>query len=404
MKTKYPTTLFFLACLRVFSQIPVSLEIAQQKANENNLSVKAGQLKIDYQQKIKNSAVTIDPLNITGEIGQMNSAYVDNAVSVQQTLRLPKFYKSQTQVLMEEWKNAQLSLEVQKSYLKRDLAKVYNTLNYLDEKQKLLEKTDSIYSKYLQRAEFRLRAGESNILEKTTAENYRSQAEIQLQNLRKDREVALQQFNYLINDTEIFTNIKDDFYKTQLNENHIYEGNPTILQQFEQQKNIENARLNAEKTKLLPTFNFGITSATQYGFGADEKFYNHGKRFQSGLVGVGLPVFNSAQKSVIEGQKINQQIAENNYQIAVENLKNQYAVAVAESEKLKSELEYYKSGGLKNAETIMFTANLLLKEGEIDYLEYTMLVNQSLEIQSRYIDAQKLFNEKIIELNALKGE
>ncbi|KIA83584.1 hypothetical protein OA84_08790 [Kaistella solincola] len=404
MKTKYLTILFFLAYLRVFSQIPVSLEIAQQKANENNLSVKAGQLKIDYQQKIKNSAVTIDPLNITGEIGQMNSAYVDNAVSVQQTLRLPKFYKSQTQVLVEEWKNAQLSLEVQKSFLKRDLAKVYNTLNYLDEKQKLLEKTDSIYSKYLQRAELRLRAGESNIVEKTTAENYRSQAEIQLQNLRKDREVALQQFNYLINDTEIFTNIKDDFYKTQLNESHIYEGNPTILKQIEQQKNIENARLNAEKTKLLPTFNFGITSATQYGFGANEKFYNHGKRFQSGLVGVGLPVFNSAQKSVIEGQKINQQIAENNYQIALENLKNQYAVAVAESEKLKSELEYYKNAGLKNAETIMFTANLLLKEGEIDYLEYTMLVNQSLEIQSRYIDAQKLFNEKIIELNALKGE
>ncbi len=208
MKTKYLTIIFFLAYLRVFSQIPVSLEIAQQKANENNLSVKAGQLKIDYQQKIKNSAVTIDPLNITGEIGQMNSAYVDNAVSIQQTLRLPKFYKNQTQVLVEEWKNAQLSLEVQKSYLKRDLAKVYNTLNYLDEKQKLLEKTDSIYSKYHQRAELRLRAGESNILEKITAENYRSQAEIQLQNLMKDREVSLYQFNYLINpDSAVFLDI-----------------------------------------------------------------------------------------------------------------------------------------------------------------------------------------------------
>jgi len=71
---------------------------------------------------------------------------------------------------------------------------------------------------------------------------------------------------------------------------------------------------------------------------------------------------------------------------------------------LKSELDYYEAKGLKNAETILFTANLLLKEGEIDYLEYTMLVNQSFEIQNRYIDAQKLFNEKLIELKALKGE
>ena len=52
----------------------------------------------------------------------------------------------------------------------------------------------------------------------------------------------------------------------------------------------------------------------------------------------------------------------------------------------------------------MFTANLLQKEGEINYLEYTMLVNQSLDIQNKYIDAQKLLNEKIVELNSLKSE
>lgn len=404
MKTKYLIIISILFIFRVFSQTPVSLEMAHEKAIENNLSIKSGQLRIEYQDRIKKSASVIDPLSITGEIGQMNSAYVDNAVSVHQTLRLPKFYKSQNQVLMEEWKNAMLSLDVQKSYLKRDLALVYNSLGYLDEKQKLLEKADSIYSGYYRRAEQRLRAGETNILEKTTAENYRSQAEIQLQNLRKDREVSLYQFNYLINDVETYTNSKGGFYDMQLTDDDDYEGNPIVLKQLEQQKNIENAKLNAEKTKLLPSFNVGVTSATQYGFGADERFYDRGKRFQSGMIGVGLPVFNSAQKSVIEGQKVNQQIAENNYQLAVKNFKNQYAKTFAEYQKLKSELEYYKSKGLKNAETILFTANLLLKEGEIDYLEYTMLVNQSLEIQSRYIDAQKLFNEKIIELKALKGE
>ena len=404
MKSKYLYIIFLLFFLKVFSQTPVSLETAYEKALQNNLNVKSGQLRIDYQDKVKNSAAVIDPLSITGEIGQLNSVYVDNAFSVNQKLRLPKFYQSQKQVLMEEWKNAVLTLDVQKLQLKRDVALIYNNLNYLDEKQKLLGKADSIYSRYNQRAELRLRAGESNILEKTTAENYRSQAEIQLQNLRKDREVSLYQFNYLINDADTYTNQKDRFYDTEPISDINYEANPTVLKQIEQQKNIENAKLNAEKTKLLPSFNVGIASATQYGFGADERFYDRSKRFQSGLIGVDLPIFNTAQKSIIEGQKINQQIAENNYQIAVKNLKNRYAINLAEYGKLKSELEYYKSKGLKNAETILFTANLLLKEGEIDYLEYTMLVNQSLEIQNRYIDAQKQLNEKIIDLNALRGE
>jgi outer membrane protein TolC len=404
MKSKYLHITFLLFFLKAFSQTPVSLETAFEKAVKNNLQVKSGQLRIDYHEKIKNSALVIDPLSITTEMGQMNSAYVDNAFSVNQKLRLPKFYQSQNQVLMEEWKNAMLTLEVQKLQLKRDIALIYNNLNYLDEKQKLLQKADSIYSRYYQRADLRLRAGESNILEKTTAENYRSQAEIQLQNLMKDREVSLFQFNYLINDAEDYTNQNGGFYMMELMSDGSYEGNPTVLKHFEQQNNIENAKLHAEKTKLLPSFNLGLTSATQYGFGADERFYDHGKRFQSGLIGVDLPLFNTAQKSIIEGQKINQQIAENNYQIAVKNLKNRYAVTFAEYLKLKSELEYYKSKGLKNSETILFTANLLLKEGEIDYLEYTMLVNQSLEIQNRYIDAQKLLNEKIIELNALRAE
>lgn len=403
MKLKNIKILLFFLPVIGFSQIPISLETAYDKAMLNNLNIKSGQQRIDYQDKIKKSYAVVDPLNISAEIGQMNSSYVDNGLSVNQTLRMPKFYESQKQVLIEEWKNAMLTLDVQKWQLKREIALVYNDLNYLDEKQKLLRKAESIYSKYYQRAELRLKAGESNILEKTTAENFRSQAEIQLWNIAKDRDVSLYQFNYLINDNEMYTNDKGDFYNSELLFDENYDGNPLVLRQYEQQRNIESARLQAEKSKLLPSFNVGVNSMTMKGMGSDDKYYSGSHRFHSGMIGVGLPLFNTAQKSVIEGQKINQQIAENNYEIAVRNLKNQYAKTYGEYQKLKSETDYYRTKGLKNAETIIFTAELLSKEGEIDYLEYTMLVNQSLEIQNKYIDAQKLLNEKIIELNALQG-
>lgn len=388
----------------IFAQTPISLETALQKAADKNLNLKSGQLRIDYYDKMQKSYATIDPLNITGEIGQMNSTYVDNAIGVNQTLRLPAFYRAQKQVLIEEWKNSVLNLDVQKWQLKREMSLLYNELNYLDEKQKLLKKTDSIYSNYYKRAELRLKAGESNILEKTTAENYRSQAEIQLQSLLKDRDITLYQFNYLINDSEIYTNQKDGFFNTELLGDESFSGNTIVLKQLEQQRNIENARLESEKKKLLPSFNVGIRSMTMKGMGADDKTYDGLHRFQQGSVGVGLPIFNTAQKSVIEGQKVNQMIAENNYQLGLRNMKNLYAKTYGEYQKLKSEIDYYKTTGLKNADKILFTANLLLKEGEMNYLEYTLLVNQSLEIQNKYIEAQKLLNEKIIELNNLRSE
>ncbi|MFW2136765.1 TolC family protein [Chryseobacterium sp. TY4] len=389
----------------LFAQTPISLQNAIDKAMQNNLDVKNGQLKIDYQDKIKQSYRAIDPLNISVEFGQMNSVYADNKLSVSQMVKLPKFYNMQKIVLEEEWKNAAIGLDIKKWQLKKEIALIYNNLSYLDEKEKLLKKADSIYSNYYRRAELRLKAGESNILEKTTAENYRSQAEIQLQSIRKDREIYHYQFNNLINSGENFTNESNAFFNLNFSpSNNDFGTNLFLLKQLEQQKNIENARLEAEKAKLLPSFNFGVNSMTMKGSGADGKDYDYSKRFHSALVGVALPVFNSAQKSVIEGQKINQQLAESNYEIAQKKLKNQYVQNLGEMQKMQREVEYYKTKGLENARTIMFTANLLLKEGETNYLEYSILVNQSLEIQNKYIDAQKILNEKIIELHSLTNK
>ncbi|MBF8456511.1 TolC family protein [Kaistella sp. G5-32] len=399
---KIITAFSVLIAIQLKAQTPISLESAYEKAFKNNLNLKNGQLRIDYQDKIKKSYAVVDPLNVSGEIGQFVSAYTDNKFSVNQTLRLPGFYNNQKQVLIEEWKNSMLTLDVQKWQLKREIALIYNDLNYQNEKEKLLLRADSIYTNYYNRAELRLKKGESNILEKTTAENYRSQAEIQLANLKKDREVSLYQFNYLINDETLYSNENSNFYEMNvLTQDVNYAGNAVVLKQLEQQKAIELAKLNAEKSKLLPTFNIGYNNSSMYGTGADDKFYERSARFHSGMIGVGIPLFNGAQKSLIEGQKINQLIAENNYQLGSKNLKHQYAALFGEFQKLKSETDYYKSKGLKNAETIMKTANRLYYEGEINYLEWSILINQSLDIQNKLIDTQKMLNEKTIQLNNL---
>ena len=68
MKNKFLKITMFLIFGIGFSQIPISLEKAIDKAFNNNLNLKSGALKINYQEKMKNSAVVIDPLNISGEI------------------------------------------------------------------------------------------------------------------------------------------------------------------------------------------------------------------------------------------------------------------------------------------------------------------------------------------------
>ena len=405
MKNKFLKITMFLLFGIGFSQTPISLEIAIDKAFKNNLNIKSGTLRIDYQNKMQKSAVIIDPLNISGEIGQMNSAYVDNKISVSQTIRLPKFYNAQKTVLMEEYKNSLLHLDLQKWQLKKEISLVYNELNYFDGKKKLLKKADSIFTQYFQRADLRLKKGESNLLEKATAENLRSQAEMQLKSLEKDREISIQKLSFLINDGTFYQNENAKYGILNLeNLNAEYAGNPLVLKQLEQEKNIQNAKLLAEKAKLSPSLNLGVNSMTMKGNGADEKYYNATHRFQSGFVGVGIPVFNSAQKSVIEAQKVNQLIAENNYQLGLINLKNQYLQNLRQFQKLNDEISYYQKTGLQNSESILKTANNQYFNGEINYLEWTLLVTQAFEIQNKYIDRLKETNDKIIEINSLKSE
>ena len=405
MKNKFLKITMFLIFGIGFSQTPISLETAIDKAFKNNLNIKSGTLRIDYQNKMQKSAVIIDPLNISAEIGQMNSFYVDNKFSVSQTIRLPKFYNAQKTVLMEEYKNSLLHLDLQKWQLKKEISLVYNELNYFIEKKKLLKKADSIFTQYFNRADLRLKKGESNLLEKATAENLRSQAEMQLKSLEKDREISIQKLSFLINDGNLYQNENTNYGILNLeNLNAEYAGNPLILKQLEQEKNIQNAKLLAEKAKLSPSLNLGVNSMTMKGNGADEKYYNATHRFQSGFVGVGIPVFNSAQKSVIEAQKVNQQIAENNYQLGLVNLKNQYLQNLGQFQKLNNEISYYQKTGLQNSESILKTANNQYFNGEINYLEWTLLVTQAFEIQNKYIDRLKETNDKIIEINSLKSE
>ena len=405
MKNKFLKITMFLIFGIGFSQTPISLETAIDKAFKNNLNIKSGTLRIDYQNKMQKSAVIIDPLNISAEIGQMNSFYVDNKFSVSQTIRLPKFYNAQKTVLMEEYKNSFLHLDLQKWQLKKEISLVYNELNYFNEKKKLLKKADSIFTQYFNRADLRLKKGESNLLEKATAENLRSQAEMQLKSLEKDREISIQKLSFLINDGTFYQNENAKYGILNLeNLNAEYAGNPLVLKQLEQEKNIQNAKLLAEKAKLSPSLNLGVNSMTMKGNGADEKYYNATHRFQSGFVGVGIPVFNSAQKSVIEAQKVNQLIAENNYQLGLINLKNQYLQNLRQFQKLNDEISYYQKTGLQNSENILKTANNQFYNGEINYLEWTLLVNQAFEIQNKYIDRLKETNDKIIEINSLKSE
>ncbi len=398
-------TLFIAYCLSfitqsVNAQTPITLQQAIDTALTNNLLVKNERLKSEYQKKFIKSGVNIPTTNIVGEYGQINSFYTDTRLGVSQTINFPTVYTRQKALLNEEWKSSVLNVGVQEAQLKKQVAQVFYTLVYLQQKKELLQKNDSIFSEFLNKAILRFNNGESNILEKTTAENQRGQIALQLLQLEQDVELVQLQFQLLLNTTTIFVPNEID-----VSENKIVALDTTLLtshpamQLLKQQQQIAEATTKVERSKLAPDLTFGYNIMGMRGMGADNKDYNGALRFQSGQIGVGIPIFGGSQRAKINASKSNEMIAQNQYELNLQNFANGYRSAFAHYQKFEETVLYYENTVLKNAEIITETANQQFLNGDINYLEWVLLINQATTIQSDYIEAVKNRNNAVAELN-----
>ena len=384
------------------AQVSLSLQAAIDTALKNNLSIKSEKLRSDYQKKAIQSFASLPQANITGEYGQINSSYKDNRFGVSQSFNFPTVYQNQKNLLNEEWKTALFSVALRESEIRKNVRLVFYTYLFLKEKENLLFQTDSIYKLFLAKSNLRFEKGESNVLEKTTAETQRGTIYIQLKQVQQDLELVQLQFMLLLNSSVPLipekTNLKLNFEVSM--DSNLVAQHP-YLKMMEQQKRTSFINHKLERSRLLPDLNIGYYSMTMKGTGADNKFYTASSRFNAVQVGIGVPLFFGAQRAKISGSKINQVIAENAYLQESAILQNQFKSVLSQYQTNFSTVYYYETSALKNATTLIQSANKQYENGEINYLEWVMLNNQATSIQSGYLDAVKSLNETLIQINYL---
>jgi len=391
---------FFLNSTWVNAQTPITLQQAIDTALKNNLAIKNERLRTEYSQKLIRSGTIIPATNVFAEYGQMNSAYADTKLGVSQTISFPKIYASQKSLLSEEWKGRVLQVGMQEADLKRLVTTVFFNLSYLQKEKSILQENDSLFAEFLDKATFRFNKGESNILEKTTAENQRGQIGLQLAQLQRDWELQQLQFQLLLNTEAGFVPDETDLLtkSVSLVDTGILTPHPS-MQYWKQKQDIASANTRAEQFKLLPDLSLGYNLMGMKGLGADDKEYNSSPRFQSFQIGLGIPIFTGGQKARINASKINEHIAANEYEVKLKNFENEYASALKQFQKFDEAVKYFENTALKNAETIKVTANKQFLSGETNYLEWVILINQAISIQSDYIEAVRSRNLAIAELN-----
>lgn len=390
--------LFSFAVFGLNAQTPINLQTAINTALENNRNLKNEKLKSEYSKALIKSANDIPQTGVTFDYGQINSAYNDMKFGVSQNIAFPTVYKKQKNVYTEEWKKSLLNVSLKEYELKKAVSLTFYNILYWKEKEKLLNEILKLYTDFSDKANLRLKAGESNILEKTTAYSQKSAIEIQLKQLQQELVVLKIQFQWLLNTETDFIPEDSKSFANSLNEKL---ADHPLLKIWEQQKNISAEQIALEKAKMLPGLQLAYNLNSFKGLGPDDKFYNATPQFHSVQVGVSLPIFSAGQKARIEAAKVELSVAESELKNAEFNFQNQLKKA---REIYQSNLEIvskYESSDLKNADVITETAKRQFIGGEINYLEFVILVNQAVQLKNNYTDAVWKLNQSAIELEYL---
>lgn len=140
---------------------------------------------------------------------------------------------------------------------------------------------------------------------------------------------------------------------------------------------------------------------TMRGTGANEVMYTGSTRFQSGQIGLGIPLFYGSQKARINASRSLQIMNEASYQVGVQQLTNEYKKVLSQYINFSKAVDYFEQSALKNASLISKTATKQFANGGINYLEWVMLTNQAISIKNEYLIAVNNLNESIIQLNYL---
>jgi heavy metal efflux system protein len=401
MKKIFLSALFCAICGTCFSQQKINLQDAIDTAIKNSIKLKTEKLNTEYLQRLTKTAYEIPNTDFVSEIGQVNSNLFDAKIGASQTIKFPSVYKKQKQLLLEEAKVGQWNEAIQNRNLTKQVTTLFYEMIYLKEKEKLLLKTDSIYAEFLRKVTLRLDKGESNVLEKVTAENQLRQIKIQLTELQADNKILQSQFNYLLNTSNNFyptvEKYKIDFTDSN-NEN--FSASLPNMQLLMQEQNINRAKIEVEKSKKLPSLIGGLY-AQSFRDGSSFKANNLGAYAQ---IGLSFPLFNTAIKNKLKALEVNNKITENLIVVEKQQQQQFFKQLLQQYYKYKKTVSFYETEALKNVNLILATANKKFINGDINYLEWVLLINQNATIENNYVEAVRLMNIAVYELQLLAGK
>ncbi|MCK6603119.1 MAG: CusA/CzcA family heavy metal efflux RND transporter [Bacteroidetes bacterium] len=398
---------FNMANAQTPSTKTISVDDAISTALKNNLEMQSQQLNVQSSATLKKSVFELPKTDVNFQYGQFNTINNDNAFQISQSIPFPTYYTAKSGLYKAELQNSELQQQATANEIKAQVQYWFYQLQYLQTAKKQLQSLDSLYKDFVSAAALRYKTGETNLLEKTTAETKRGQLLLLLKQNETEFATAYNSLKTLMNTSEDFTiSVNENLQPLVLSNSFdttLVANNPSLKVLY-QQAVIAEQNKKVETASAFPNFSVGYFNQSLIGFqnvNGTEVNFDGTKRFQGVSVGISVPLtfFSNASriKSLNYKQQALQAEADNGKLILQNQLKN----AFQQYNQNLSQYNFYQSTALPNAEIIISTATLGFKSGDIGYIEYLQALQTATDVQLNYLQSVNQLNQSVININFL---
>jgi cobalt-zinc-cadmium resistance protein CzcA len=390
------TTIIILLCLAglgsASAQERISMDQAVETALKNNQQIGVNEAEIRTAGLNVKTAVDIPKTGIFAENEDLRPS--DNTgilkIGISQAVAWPGLYAARKDYFNEQLKYAELNTGLLNVTIKRDVRTAYYKLWYLQDKQLLYNRLDSIYTLLFKTAEVRLKAGDVAALDKIAADAKLQELKAFSDQNKKDMTVQQQQLMMLLNQNEWLLPVEIPLGKAEvvLSENN---GVHPLLVLQEQNVKIAESNVSVQKNSNMPEFSGRVFS--QRLWGANDPYTGFSATASFPLFGAGYA------RNKIKAASAEKVVQEKSLAYQTQQIQTQKASSIAEIEKNLSLLNYYETTGLKQADEIIKASTLSYRSGEISFAELGQFLSQAVGIRQNYLDILNQYNQSAVQFN-----
>ncbi len=309
--------------------------------------------------------------------------------------------------IVAELQGSHLKQQVTENEIKVQVKYWYYQLQYLQQAQKKLTLLDSLYTDFVNVANLRYQTGETGLLEKSTAVTKKGQISLMLQQIEREKNASYASLQTLMNTREQFV-VQEQFNYQPVSlvlsiDTSLVDDNPYLKWAYQQAVIAEQTK-KIETASTLPDISVGYFNQSLIGIqtvNGTDIFYGANDRFYGFNVGISIPLTFFSNASKIKSIDYKRQALVKEAENERLNLQTQLQNAFQQYNQNVSQYNYFVTDAMPNAETIINTATLGFKSGDIGYIEYLSALQTATDTQLGYLQSINQLNQAIIKINFL---